>query len=124
MRFVPKSDLSKVLIGEPVDENVDVGLALRNGEELAVTVFAGTSVLAPGQRSDRTEVVDRVLSPVTRDEAGPIRCVGLNVSANSVIFHPRRADNSIVSQPCEGDEDGNPWRTFYLPVGQTPGFLR
>ncbi|KAJ9139318.1 Fumarylacetoacetate hydrolase domain-containing protein 2 [Coniochaeta hoffmannii] len=79
VRFVPKGDSSAVLLGEPVDSSVDVGLALRKGEEVKVKVYSGKSVLDPGSPTDKVETVDRVLSPLAEEEiGGSIRCIGLN----------------------------------------------
>ncbi|KAI1503081.1 hypothetical protein F5X99DRAFT_417484 [Biscogniauxia marginata] len=78
VRFVPRADGSSVLLGQPVDGKVDVGTAVRNGEEVKVKVFSGTSVLDPGEPTDRVEVIDRVLSPLAATEVGSIRCIGLN----------------------------------------------
>jgi len=44
-----------------------------------VNVFSGSSVLAPGQDTGSTVAIDRVLSPLSSDEVGTIRCIGLNV---------------------------------------------
>jgi hypothetical protein len=81
VRFVPKSAPSSILIGEPVQASLDVGLASREGKDIAVNVFSGRSVLSPGSRTDRTESVERLLSPLAQEEVGTIRCIGLNVSA-------------------------------------------
>ncbi|KAJ4422279.1 hypothetical protein N0V82_003034 [Gnomoniopsis sp. IMI 355080] len=78
VRFVPKSNSSAVLIGQPVDSNVDVGSAVRKGEDVQVKLFSGSSVLDPGSPTDKVEVIDRVLSPLTQHESGTIRCIGLN----------------------------------------------
>ncbi|KAJ5820395.1 hypothetical protein N7474_005986 [Penicillium riverlandense] len=78
VRFVPKSNPSKVLIGEPVDSQLDVGLALYNGKDVAVRPFSGSSVLNPGQVMDATETIARILSPLAQSEVGSIRCIGLN----------------------------------------------
>ncbi|KAK6208999.1 hypothetical protein LQW54_006747 [Pestalotiopsis sp. IQ-011] len=79
IRFVPKSDPSKVLIGEPEPETVDVGATLwKGGEEVAAAVFSGSSVLSPGSKTGRREVVGRVLAPLAPEEVGTIRCIGLN----------------------------------------------
>lgn len=78
VRFVPKGDESQILIGEPVDANVDVGVATRKGEDVSVRVYNGSSVLAAGEPTDRVEVIGRVLSPLARKEVGTIRCIGLN----------------------------------------------
>lgn len=80
VRFVPKSNPSKVLIGEPVDPAVDVGLALYQGKEVAVRPFSGSSVLNPGSVTESTETIGRILSPLAQNEVGTIRCIGLNVS--------------------------------------------
>ena len=82
IRFVPKSDPSAVLVGEPVDDEQDVGLATRNGEEVKATVFCGSSALDPGNLTDIVEVIERLLSPLTEREVGTIRCIGLNVSVS------------------------------------------
>ncbi len=68
-----------MLIGQPVDGAIDVGVAVRKGEEVKVQVFSGSSALNVGSLTDRVEVIDRVLSPLTQEEVGTIRCIGLNV---------------------------------------------
>ncbi|KAJ5676096.1 hypothetical protein N7462_008993 [Penicillium macrosclerotiorum] len=78
VRFVPKSNPSKVLIGEPVDAQLDVGLALYQGKDVSVRPFSGSSMLNPGQVTDSTETIGRILSPLAQSEVGSIRCVGLN----------------------------------------------
>ncbi|KIW21125.1 hypothetical protein PV08_01705 [Exophiala spinifera] len=78
VRFIPRSDSSKIFIGQPHDDTLDVGLALRNGQDVKVDVFSGTSVLSPGQATGTSAVIDRVLSPLHISEVGTIRCVGLN----------------------------------------------
>ncbi|CAG7920461.1 unnamed protein product [Penicillium olsonii] len=83
VRFVPKSNPSKVLIGEPVDPKLDVGLALYQGQDVAVRPFSGTSVLNPGQVTDATETISRILSPLAQSEIGTIRCIGLNYASHA-----------------------------------------
>jgi hypothetical protein len=68
-----------VLIGQPLDSNIDVGAAVRKGEEVKVKLFSGSSALNPGSLTDKTEAIERVLSPLTQEEVGTIRCIGLNV---------------------------------------------
>lgn len=82
IRFIPASDSSKVLLGEPVDPDQDVGLATREGKDVEVKVFSGSSALEPGQLTDKVEKVGRLLSPLTQEEVGTIRCIGLNVCRN------------------------------------------
>lgn len=90
---MPKSDLSKVLIGEPGEDILDVGAALRKGNELGVQVLSGSSALSPGQRTGQTEKIEKLLSPLRSEEVGTIRCIGLNASGKTtrrdhVLFTP------------------------------------
>ncbi|KAK9437264.1 uncharacterized protein VB005_08250 [Metarhizium brunneum] len=78
VRFVPKSNSSRILIGEPLQNDLDVGLALRKGDDVQVTVFAGSSVLSPGIKTSEIETIGHLLSPVAQGEIGTIRCIGLN----------------------------------------------
>lgn len=80
VRFMPKGEDNKILIGEPADSSVDVGAAVRKGEDVQVKVCSGKSVLDAGSPTGETAVIGRVLSPLTREEVGTIRCIGLNVS--------------------------------------------
>jgi hypothetical protein len=59
---------------------MDVGLALHSGKEVIAKVFSGSSVLSVGSDTGENAVIDRVLSPLTQEEVGTIRCIGLNVS--------------------------------------------
>ncbi|CAI7649742.1 hypothetical protein N7509_008799 [Penicillium cosmopolitanum] len=83
VRFVPKSNPAKVLIGEPVDPKLDVGLAIYRGEEVSVRPFSGSSILNPGQVTGTTETIARLLSPLAQTEVGSIRCIGLNYSSHA-----------------------------------------
>lgn len=77
---MPRGDKSAVLLGEPLDAELDVGIAVRNGDEVKVRVFSGSSALSAGSPTDSVESIDRILSPLTMEEVGTIRCIGLNVS--------------------------------------------
>ena len=97
VRFVPKGQDDKVLIGQPVDSNVDVGKAVRNGDEVQVKVFSGSSALNPGSLTDQVEVISRVLSPLAASEVGSIRCIGLNVSVPPVRPRPHWRPSPVPS---------------------------
>jgi hypothetical protein len=75
VRFVPKSDPQAILLGEPVDSNLDVGAATRKGQDVQVRVFNGLSALELGSLTDKVEVVERLLSPLSQREVGTIRCI-------------------------------------------------
>lgn len=79
MRFIPQSNDTTILIGEPVELELDVGLALRDGKDVQVAVFSGISALKPGLRTDRVETILKLLSPIALEETSTIRCIGLNV---------------------------------------------
>jgi len=66
------------LVGEPADSQQDVGLATRKGEKVEINVLSGSSALSPGLPTGNVEEVGRLLSPLSRDEVGTIRCIGLN----------------------------------------------
>jgi hypothetical protein len=83
IRFIPVAS-SDPLIGSPVDDNLDVGLATYNGE-VEVEVYSGTSVLNPGEKVGRREKVGRILSPLSKEEVGTIRCIGLNVGYTPLL---------------------------------------
>jgi len=81
VRFRPSSSIHREpLIGQPLDNNQDVGLAMRDGDPVAVSVFSGQSVLTPGHPTGSIETIGELLSPLARHEVGTIRCIGLNVS--------------------------------------------
>ncbi|KAL2023981.1 hypothetical protein VTK56DRAFT_216 [Thermocarpiscus australiensis] len=94
VRFVPKGDESKILIGEPADSSVDVGAAVRKGEDVRVKVYSGKSVLDAGSPTGETAVIGRILSPLAQEEVGTIRCIGLNYKK-----HAEEAKMSIPEIP-------------------------
>ncbi|KAK7748801.1 hypothetical protein SLS53_000825 [Cytospora paraplurivora] len=96
VRFVPKGNSDVVLIGQPVDSDVDVGAAVRKGQDVQVKVFSGSSVLSAGSPTDRIEVIDRVLSPLTEQETGPIRCIGLNYRRHADEVNLKIPDVPVV----------------------------
>ncbi|KAF2422064.1 hypothetical protein EJ08DRAFT_485884 [Tothia fuscella] len=94
VRFVPRSDSSKILIGQPKNDGVDVGRALYKGEEVQVSVFSGSSMLSAGKDTGKTETIERVLSPPAPEEVGTIRCIGLNYK-----LHAAEANMDIPTVP-------------------------
>ncbi|KAK7208491.1 hypothetical protein BZA70DRAFT_287793 [Myxozyma melibiosi] len=78
VRFIPKSSPSKILIGQPKSDSVDVGRALYQGQDVAVEVFSGNSMLSPGENTSEIESIGKLLSPMSQSEVGTVRCIGLN----------------------------------------------
>jgi hypothetical protein len=62
-----------------LNSDIDVGKEVRNGHDVKVKVFSGTSVLNAGLETGVIESIDRILSPLAMSEVGTIRCIGLNV---------------------------------------------
>ncbi|KIN02729.1 hypothetical protein OIDMADRAFT_52560 [Oidiodendron maius Zn] len=94
VRFIPKSQGSTILLGQPVDGDIDVGAAIRGGQEVLVSVFSGKSVLNPGAKTDRIEAISRLASPLAQEEVGTIRCIGLNY-----IQHAKEVKMAIPDIP-------------------------
>ncbi|CEJ56665.1 Putative Fumarylacetoacetate hydrolase family protein [Penicillium brasilianum] len=122
VRFVPKSNPAKVLIGEPVDPSLDVGLALYQGKEVAVRPFSGSSVLNPGQVTSSTETIERILSPLSQSEVGSIRCVGLNyVSHAKEMSLPIPEVPTLFIKPSTALADPFPAPTVLPKITQQDG---
>lgn len=77
--------MTRELIGQPNLDDIDVGLALYDGSDVVVEVFSGKSVLDPGQKTGALEIIDHILSPLAASEVGTIRCIGLNVSTETLL---------------------------------------
>lgn len=97
IRFIPHQGSSPV-IGEPVDTDIDVGLATYKGEEVKVDVYDGSSILAPGKPTGRKAVVGRLLSPLAKEEVGTIRAIGLNV--RRIQRSGRNDDHDLTDSTC------------------------
>lgn len=103
IRFLPPNSTTP-LLGEPVDPSIDVGLATYSSQPVEVSVFSGQSILAPGERTGKKEVVGRLLAPLRKEEVGTIRCIGLNVSL------PFRIKTSNVPE-CHVPDSDDTFRT-------------
>jgi 2-keto-4-pentenoate hydratase/2-oxohepta-3-ene-1,7-dioic acid hydratase in catechol pathway len=85
VRFNPVSNPSQILIGEPVDSSLDVGLASFSKLPISINVYSGSSILSAGSPlPGRVEEVAQLLSPLAEGEVGSIRCIGLNYTKHAV----------------------------------------
>ncbi|TFB00969.1 Fumarylacetoacetate hydrolase domain-containing protein [Trichoderma ghanense] len=65
--------------GEPIDEDLDVGIALHRGQDVYARILQTQSALdLTAVLSEEIVQVKKVLSPLRPEEAGTIRCIGLN----------------------------------------------
>jgi hypothetical protein len=123
VRFIPSSDPSKVLIGQPVQHEIDVGKALRDGKQVDVSIFSGTSVLQAGSDTGNVESIQRILSPLAQSEIGTIRCIGLNVSPwlreIDVSISYLANLNGTVQATCRGSPHAAAISTYGVHVGGT-----
>ena len=55
-------------------------MATHDGKDVEVRVYSGKSVLSAGDATGKKETIGKLLSPLTKEEVGSIRCIGLNVS--------------------------------------------
>lgn len=86
IRFVASETL-QVHIGEPVDHALDVGLAFHRKETIKAYEIVSEmgSALDPGAQVSKTVLtVKQLLSPLTPDQVGLIRCLGLNYADHAV----------------------------------------
>ncbi|KAM0711102.1 hypothetical protein Q7P35_001841 [Cladosporium inversicolor] len=108
VRFIPSSDSSKILIGQPVQQEIDIGKALRAGKQVDVSIFSGTSVLQPGSDTGNVESIQRILSPLAQNEVGTIRCIGLNYKQHAEeVRMPLPSVPTVFMKP--NTALGDPW---------------
>jgi hypothetical protein len=124
VRFVPRSDPSKTLIGQPEDDSIDVGVAVSRGEDVRVNVFSGVSVLAPGRETGLFAVIDQVLSPLEVSEVGAIRCIGLNVGLHlvneSLVLELLLSHDFLIQTTCRRSRNVVTDSAYSLPVSYAP----
>lgn len=60
-------------MGEPVDPDVDVGLAVSRGEDVLVNVYSGYTTLNPGEPTGEQSMVGVLLCPLLEEEFGTDR---------------------------------------------------
>ncbi|KAJ1021926.1 hypothetical protein NDA16_003688 [Ustilago loliicola] len=99
VRFFPKGspawDETCVRLGEPVDPDIDVGRALFEGKEVLVNIYSGWDILdGPGSPTGEQEAIGQLLSPLTQEQCGTIRCIGLNY-----ISHAKEVGMEIPTVP-------------------------
>lgn len=115
VRFRPASNVSEILIGQPVDSDTDVGVAVREGKDVEVAVFSGSSVLSPGTQTEQRAKIGKILSPLSQSEVGTIRCIGLNYKQ-----HAEEAKLDLPKLPTlfmkPSTSLGNPFPTEKVPL--------
>ncbi|ORY25050.1 fumarylacetoacetate hydrolase [Naematelia encephala] len=120
IRFIDADGVER--LGEPCHPEQDVGLAMRNGEVIEAFVVDSTTpwdqaAVTTGQKVHVTSL----LSPITGQQAGTIRCTGLSYTDHaaemglalpdvpSVFLKPGQAVNNpnstvVVPKTCQREE--------------------
>ncbi|KIK53291.1 hypothetical protein GYMLUDRAFT_207500 [Collybiopsis luxurians FD-317 M1] len=79
IRFVAV-ETGGVHLGEPVDANLDVGVAAHKGTPIKAYEIIGSALDLTAQVTQKVLTVKYLLSPLSRREVGFVRCLGLNYS--------------------------------------------
>jgi len=90
IRFIAEED-GQIHLGE-VDGKTDIGLASFNGEKITAKLIKGS--IYDGKVTSKTLTVKQLLSPLATEEAGLIRCLGLNYRD-----HAKEANMPIPNDP-------------------------
>jgi len=72
------TETSAIHIGQPVDPNLDVGLAFHQKKPIRAHVIYGSALDSNAQVTDKVLTVKELLAPLARDEIKLVRCLGLN----------------------------------------------
>ncbi|KXN89486.1 hypothetical protein AN958_05648 [Leucoagaricus sp. SymC.cos] len=79
VRFVAV-ETKRVHIGQPVDPNLDVGVAAAAGHPIKVYEIVGSALDPSAQVTKQILTVAVLLAPLSNDEIKIVRCLGLNYS--------------------------------------------
>ncbi|THH12362.1 hypothetical protein EW145_g19 [Phellinidium pouzarii] len=79
IRFVA-AETSMVHVGEPVDADLDIGLAYHAKKTIAAREIIGSALDPNAYLSNTVLTVKELLAPLARDEVKLVRCLGLNYS--------------------------------------------
>ncbi|KAJ3509760.1 hypothetical protein NLJ89_g5048 [Agrocybe chaxingu] len=79
IRFVA-AETGRVHIGQPVDPNLDVGLAAAHGRPIRAFEIVGSALDLSAQVTNTVYTVRTLLSPISNEEIKVVRCLGLNYS--------------------------------------------
>jgi len=77
IRFVA-AETAMVHVGQPIDPNLDIGLAYHEKTPIKAHEIVGSALDPSAQVSKTVLTVKELLAPLSRDEVGLVRCLGLN----------------------------------------------
>ncbi|KAI0268222.1 fumarylacetoacetate hydrolase [Gloeopeniophorella convolvens] len=77
IRFVA-SETSQIHIGQPIDAQLDIGLAIASKKSVLAYEILGSPFDPSAQLTKNILSVKTLLSPLSREQIGLVRCLGLN----------------------------------------------
>ncbi|KDQ64177.1 hypothetical protein JAAARDRAFT_218309 [Jaapia argillacea MUCL 33604] len=77
IRFVAV-ETSQIHLGQPVEPKLDVGLAAHERKTIRAYEILGSALDPAAQVTNKILTVKELLSPLSREEVGTVRCLGLN----------------------------------------------
>ncbi|EIW61179.1 uncharacterized protein TRAVEDRAFT_26871 [Trametes versicolor FP-101664 SS1] len=77
IRFVA-AETAQIHIGEPVDSKLDIGLAIHQKKPVKAYEIVGSAFDPAAQVTKNVLTVKQLLAPLSREEVGLVRCLGLN----------------------------------------------
>lgn len=131
IRFVAV-ETAQVHVGEPIDGNLDsmftlvlhpsihsslrsltlpsVGLAIHNGQTVKAYEILGSAIDPAAQVSSNVLTVKQLLSPLSREQVGIVRCLGLNYADHAVRPLSRLLPYTFVSNEIIGYRLKRRWK--------------
>ncbi|THG95879.1 hypothetical protein EW026_g5848 [Hermanssonia centrifuga] len=77
IRFVA-AETAQIHIGEPIDPELDVGLAFHKEQAIKAYEIFGSALDPAAQVTKNVLTVKQLLPPLSREQIGVVRCLGLN----------------------------------------------
>jgi len=145
IRFIPSSSrcdfangdshAAQWVFGEPIDPEQDVGLAMAEATTVEAWILEGEVPWKAMRRTGEKAVVSKLLSPLSAEMSGMIRCIGLNFKDHaaelnmalpkipSVFYKPAHtlADpNSVIPVPkCAQEDEADYEVELAVVIGRT-----
>ncbi|KAH9965895.1 fumarylacetoacetate hydrolase [Russula dissimulans] len=95
IRFVA-AETSQVHIGQPVDPQLDIGLAVANKTQVLAHEILGSPFDPAAQVTKHTLSVQTLLSPLSREQIGLARCLGLNYADHAAETKANKPNAPIL----------------------------
>lgn len=95
IRFVA-AETSKIHIGQPIDPRLDVGLAVANNKRVLAHEILGSPFDPAAQLTKNILSVKTLLSPLSREQIGLARCLGLNYADHAAEANMKKPNAPIL----------------------------